>query len=100
LPELDTGFKNAVEERHRSWLQDSAYNFENNDICTVWSDLAEIQTPPMGTTDFLYLRFIGDRSIREKDFRRLQKIEYPRCRSGLKVSRPFRSYQICNSSSK
>jgi hypothetical protein len=43
----------------------SAYNFENND------NLAEIQTPPMGTTDFLYLRFIGDRRIREKDFGRI-----------------------------
>ncbi len=38
----------------------------------VWSQLAEIQTPPIVTTDFLYLRFIGDRSIQEKDFGRIQ----------------------------
>ena len=38
----------------------------------VWSQLAEIQTPPIVTTDFLYLRFIGDRTIQEKDFGRIQ----------------------------
>jgi uncharacterized protein YecE (DUF72 family) len=38
----------------------------------VWSQLAELQTPPILTTDFLYLRLIGDRSIEEKDFGRIQ----------------------------
>ncbi len=73
MPELDTRFRYAVEVRHRSWFQDLAYNFfANNDICLVWSQLAELQTPPVVTTDFLYLRFIGDRSIKEKDFSRIQ----------------------------
>jgi len=50
-----------------------AYSFfANNDICMVWSMLAELQTPPIVTTDLLYLRFIGDRSIQEKDFGRIQ----------------------------
>jgi hypothetical protein len=44
----------------------------NNDICLVWSQFAELQTPPILTTDFLYLRLIGDRSIEEKDFGRIQ----------------------------
>ena len=34
--------------------------------------MKEIQTPPVVTTDFVYLRFIGDRSIQEKDFGRIQ----------------------------
>jgi uncharacterized protein YecE (DUF72 family) len=38
----------------------------------VWSQLAELQTPPILTTDFLYLRFIGHRSIHDKDFGRIQ----------------------------
>jgi uncharacterized protein YecE (DUF72 family) len=38
----------------------------------VWSQLAELKTPPVVTTDFLYLRLIGDRSIQEKDFGRIQ----------------------------
>ena len=39
----------------------------------VWSQLADIRTPPIVTTDFLYIRFIGDRTIQEKDFGRIQK---------------------------
>ena len=39
----------------------------------VWSQLAELRTPPIATTDFLYLRFIGDRSIDEKNFGNIQK---------------------------
>ena len=38
----------------------------------VWSQLAELKTPPVVTTDFIYLRLIGDRSIQEKDFGRVQ----------------------------
>jgi uncharacterized protein YecE (DUF72 family) len=38
----------------------------------VWSQLAELQTPQVVTSDFLYLRLIGDRSIHEKDFGRIQ----------------------------
>jgi uncharacterized protein YecE (DUF72 family) len=73
VPVLDNRFRYAVEVRHTSWFQDLAYNFfENNDICMVWSLLAEIKTPPIITTNFLYLRFIGDRSIHEKDFGRIQ----------------------------
>src|SRR6516164_3805912 len=68
--ELDTRFRYAVEVRHSSWFQDLAYNFANNDVCMVWSQLAELRAPPILTTDFLYLRFIGDRSIQEKDFGR------------------------------
>ena len=52
-----------------------AYDFfADNNICMVWSQLAEIRsTPPIATTDFLYLRFIGDRTIDEKNFGKIQK---------------------------
>jgi uncharacterized protein YecE (DUF72 family) len=71
---LNGRFRYAVEVRHPSWFQDLAYNFfANNDICMVWSQLAHMSTPPIVTTDFLYVRFIGDRSIDEKDFGKIQK---------------------------
>ena len=74
VSELDTTFRYAVEVRDRSWFQDLAYNFfANNNICMVWSQLAELRTPPIVTTDFLYIRLIGDRSIDEKDFGKIQK---------------------------
>ena len=74
LPLLDKRFRYAIEVRHQSWFQDLAYNFfADNDFCLVWSQLAKISTPPIVTTDFLYVRFIGDRSIDEKDFGKIQK---------------------------
>ncbi len=53
LPHLDKNFRYAVEVRDRSWFQDLAYNFfANNDMCFVWSQLADIRTPPIITSDF------------------------------------------------
>jgi uncharacterized protein YecE (DUF72 family) len=95
-------FRYAVEVRHSSWFQDLAYNFfANNDICLVWSQLAELQTPPILTTDFLYLRFIGDRRIQEKDFGRIQIdriLEMEKWAENIKTVEDER--QACNHSSK
>ena len=61
VPLLDNRFRYAVEVRHQSWFQDLAYNFfANNNLCMVWSQLAGIRTPPIVTTDFIYIRFIGE----------------------------------------
>jgi uncharacterized protein YecE (DUF72 family) len=74
VPLLDNRFRYAVEVRHQSWFQDLAYNFfADNKICMVWSQLAGIRTPPIVTTDFIYIRFIGDRTIDKKDFGNIQK---------------------------
>jgi uncharacterized protein YecE (DUF72 family) len=71
---LDPEFRYAVEVRHQSWFDKSVYNLlSDNNICLAWSQLDTIQTPPELTSDFIYLRFIGDRSIDEKDFGRIQK---------------------------
>jgi uncharacterized protein YecE (DUF72 family) len=88
LPYLDKGFRYAVEVRHRSWFQDLAYNFlANNNMCLVWSQLADIRTPPIVTSDFVYVRLIGDRSIQEKDFGRIQ---IDRIKEMKKVARNFK----------
>ena len=88
LPYLDKGFRYAVEVRNRSWFQDLAYNFfRNNQMCMVWSQLADIHTPPIVTTDFVYVRLIGDRSIEERDFGRIQ---IDRIKEMKKVARNFR----------
>ncbi|HYY85555.1 MAG TPA: DUF72 domain-containing protein [Nitrososphaeraceae archaeon] len=71
---FDDNFRYAVEVRHSSWFSDLAYNFfKNNNICMVWNQLDIIQTPAIVTTDFVYLRLIGDRSIKETDFGKIQK---------------------------
>jgi uncharacterized protein YecE (DUF72 family) len=71
---FDPDFRYAIEARHKSWFDKNVYKLlSDNNICLAWSQLDTIQTPPELTSDFIYLRFIGDRSINEKDFGRVQK---------------------------
>jgi uncharacterized protein YecE (DUF72 family) len=71
---LEPDFRYAIEVRHNSWFDEGIYNLlSDNNVCLAWSQLDTIQTPPELTSDFLYLRFIGDRSIDEKDFGKIQK---------------------------
>jgi uncharacterized protein YecE (DUF72 family) len=52
---LDKRFRYAVEARHKSWFDDDVYSFfKKNEICLAWSQLAEMQTPPVVTSDFTY----------------------------------------------
>jgi uncharacterized protein YecE (DUF72 family) len=76
IPGSDKRFRYAVEVRDSSWFQDLAYSFFANNkqqYVYVWSQLADIRTPPIVTTDFIYIRFIGDRTIQERDFGKIQK---------------------------
>ena len=66
-------FRYAVEVRHSSWFSDLAYNFfRNNNIAMVWSQMDRLQTPPIVTSDFVYLRLIGDRRLAEDQFGKIQ----------------------------
>ena len=53
----------------------------------TWSQLADIRTPPIVTSDFVYVRLIGDRSIQEKDFGHIQ---IDRIKEMKKLARNFR----------
>jgi len=66
-------FRYAVEVRHSSWFSDLAYNFfKNNNIAMVWSQMDRLQTPPVVTSDFVYLRLIGDRRLEESQFDKIR----------------------------
>lgn len=66
-------FRYAVEVRHASWFSDLAYNFfKNNNIVMVWSQMDRLQTPPLVTSDFVYLRLIGDRRLSDDQFGKIQ----------------------------
>ena len=66
-------FRYAVEVRHSSWFNDLAYNFfRKNNIAMVWSQMDRLQTPPVVTSDFVYLRLIGDRRLAEDQFGKIQ----------------------------
>jgi uncharacterized protein YecE (DUF72 family) len=70
----DPDFRYAIEVRHKSWFEKNVYKLLSyNNVCLAWSQLDAIQTPPELTSDFIYLRFIGDRSVDEKDFGMVQK---------------------------
>ena len=72
---LDPDFRYAVEVRHKSWFdnKDVYKLLSENNVCLAWSQLDTIQTPAELTSDFLYVRFIGDRSIDERNFGKIQK---------------------------
>jgi uncharacterized protein YecE (DUF72 family) len=71
---FDLDFRYAIEVRHPSWFNDLAYNFfKDNGICMVWSQMDRVRTPPVLTSDLVYLRLIGDRSIPEEGLGILQK---------------------------
>lgn len=54
----------------------------------VWSQLADIHTLPIVTSDFVYVRLIGDRSIQEKDFGHIQ---IDRIKRMKKIARNFKT---------
>jgi len=71
---LDPSFRYAIEVRHHSWFNELFYNYiKEKNFCLVWSQQDIVITPPVVTTDFVYLRLIGDRSINEKDFGKINK---------------------------
>ena len=39
----------------------------------AWRKLAELRSPPVATTDFLYIRYLGDRTIQEKGLCKIQR---------------------------
>jgi uncharacterized protein YecE (DUF72 family) len=80
---LDKRFRYSLEVRHSSWFNDNLYDLlRENNISLVWSVRDKLVSPSIVTSDQVYLRFIGDRSISEKDFgmivkdRRKEMLEY------------------------
>lgn len=64
----------VLEGRHKSWFSDSAIKYlSDKKICLAWSDVAGVENPAPITSDHIYLRLIGDRTIPEAEFGRLQK---------------------------
>src|SRR5918999_366186 len=71
---FDPSFRYAIEVRHHSWFNELFYNYlKERNYCLVWSQQDILITPPVVTTDFVYLRLIGDRSIDERDFGNIKR---------------------------
>ncbi len=66
---LPSYYKFPIEGRHESWFTDDARDFlEENNLCQVWNEVEGVNNPARITSDFVYLRLIGDRSIPEDQF--------------------------------
>ena len=71
---LPKNYRYAVEGRHHSWFTEKAYKFlSERNLCLVWNEVQGVLNPAEATTDFVYLRLIGDRSIPEDKFGTIQK---------------------------
>lgn len=59
----------SIEGRHKSWFTDESLKFLSEyNLCLVWNEVYQIQNPAPLTSDYVYLRLIGDRLIPESDF--------------------------------
>ncbi len=67
-------FRYALEAREPSRFDNKVHDFlKDNKISLTWSVRDELKTPPIITSDQIYIRFIGDRSINETDFGKIVK---------------------------
>jgi uncharacterized protein YecE (DUF72 family) len=72
IENLETGYRYAIEFRHESWFNsDIERLLATHSICQVWSINQYLTTPAARTSEFVYLRFVGDRAINQ--FSKLQK---------------------------
>jgi uncharacterized protein YecE (DUF72 family) len=66
LDGLPRDYRYAVEFRHKSWMRPETFEaLRRREIALVWNEVQYLNTTPEITTDFVYLRFIGDRSLSE-----------------------------------
>jgi hypothetical protein len=75
------GQQNATGKR----FNDLAYNFfKNSNISLIWSQMDRLQTPPIVTSHFIYLRLIGDRRLLRVNLVKFKLIELRRLKVVLK----------------
>ena len=66
ISQLSPEFRHAIEFRHKSWFTPEVYTLlRKNSIAMVWSLNQYVETPPEVTSDFIYLRMVGDRELTE-----------------------------------
>jgi len=69
LKHLPDTYRYVVEGRHESWFSDQAYSFlSDHKVSLAWNEVSGVDNPAPVTSDLVYLRLIGDRSISEKEF--------------------------------
>ncbi len=68
LPQLRPEFRHAIEFRHKSWFTPEVYRLlKEYKVAMIWSMNQYVETPPEVTSDFVYLRMVGDRELTRFD---------------------------------
>ena len=71
---LPDDFVYPIEGRHDSWFSDNAVAYmKQKNHCLVWNDVAGVGNPMPITSNYLYARLIGDRSIKDSEFGKVRK---------------------------
>ena len=71
---LPDDFVYPIEGRHESWFTAEATTYlKQNKYCLVWNEVAGVNNPMQITSDYLYVRLIGDRSIPDSEFGKVSK---------------------------
>ena len=71
---LPDDFLYPIEGRHESWFTDKTIAYlKQNKHCLVWNDVSGINNPMPITSNYLYVRLIGDRSIPDSEFGKVSK---------------------------
>ena len=71
---LPDNFRYPIEGRHPTWFSEDAIRYlKDKKKCLVWNHIEGIDNPMPITSDFLYLRLIGDRSIPDSEFGKVTK---------------------------
>ncbi len=74
LDKVPKDYRYAVEGRHESWFTDESVKYlKEKNVCLVWNEIEGVKNPAHITSNYIYLRLIGDRSIPEEQFGRVIK---------------------------
>ena len=74
LDHLPNNYRYAIEGRHESWFSVESVEFcKQKNVCLLWNEIDGLDNPAPITSDFVYLRLIGDRSIPESEFGKIVK---------------------------
>ncbi len=64
----------AVEFRHNSWFNDTTFTLlSDRKVTLAWSEIPMAKNPGILTSGDVYLRLVGDRSIKDSEFGSIQK---------------------------
>jgi len=63
-----------IEGRHESWFSGETIDYlKEKNYCLVWNEVFGVNNPMPITSNYLYVRLIGDRSILDSDFGKVTK---------------------------